>query len=216
MRRYVLKRIHLDLAPSTFTDPIRDDLLAAIAGAAPTSTLIQNNPAMVASVAALATKGATFRADRDKVANAQQQLDAAFDTSNTSRASVDLELMTLGNLVATNAKTKEDVTKAGFKERGPKPPEPSLEPPVSIDFKFPKRLKGQVTATPHVPKGFHAQWAVEMSTDPIGANTWVTVHGTGKSRVISAPSGSKVWVRYAMVRGQQQSAWGEPQLVTIP
>jgi hypothetical protein len=216
MRKYVLKRIHLDLAPSTFTDPIRDDLLAAIAGAAPTSTLIQNNPAMVASVGALATKGATYKADRDKVANAQQQLDAAFDTSNTSRAAVDLEIMTLGSLVATNAKTKEDVTKAGFKERGPKPPDPPFEPPVSIDFTFPKRLKGQLTVTPHVPKGFRAQWAVQMSTDPIGPTTWITVHGTGKSRVISGPSGSKVWVRYAMVRGQQQSAWGEPQLATIP
>ena len=216
MRRYVLKRIHLDLAPSNFTDTIRDEILASVAGAAPTSTLIQNNPAMQASVAALATKGAAYKADRDKVTNAQQALDAAFDTSNTSRAAVDLEIMTLGNLVETNAKTEEDVTKAGFKKRGPKPPEPALVPPVSIDFKFPARLKGQVTASPHVPMGFHAHWVVQTSADPYGPTTWVTAPGTGKSRVITGPSGSKIWVRYAMVRGQQQSAWGEPQLVTIP
>ena len=146
----------------------------------------------------------------------QQQLTAAFDTSNSSRAAVDLEIMTLGGLVSTNAKTEEDVTKAGFKNKGPKPAKPPLEPPPSIDITFRKRLKGQFTTVPHVPKGFHAHWVVEMSPEPIGPTTWVAVYGTGKARVITGPSGSKVWVRYAMMRGQQQSDWGDPQLVTIP
>lgn len=216
MKKYTLKRWHLDLAVSDFTDGKRDELLAAIDGAAPTSQLIQNNPAMKASVATLSTKGDAYKADRDKVANAQQALSIAFDASNASRAAVDLELLTLGGLVATNAKTAADITGAGFTQKPPKPSPPPLEPPPSLDLKFPKRKMGQFTVTPHVPKNDHSHWVVETSPDPIGPGTWTVAHGTGKARIITGASGSKVWVRYAMVRGGQISDWGTPVLVTIP
>lgn len=215
MKKYTLKRWHLDLAMSEITDAKRDDLLAAIDGAAPNSSLIQGNPAMKASVAVLATKGAAYKSDRDKVSNAQQALTIAYDASNESRAAVDLELLTLGSLVATNAKTTADITGAGFTEKVPKAP-PPFEPPPSLDIKFPKRKKGEFTATPHVPTEDRSHWVVETSPDPIGPSSWTVAYGSGRSRVITGPSGSKVWIRYAMVRGGQISAWGTPVLVNIP
>jgi hypothetical protein len=44
----------------------------------------------------------------------------------------------------------------------------------------------------------------------------VTLPGYGKTRKVTGPSGSKVWVRFARVRGEVQSAWSTPVLVTIP
>jgi hypothetical protein len=38
----------------------------------------------------------------------------------------------------------------------------------------------------------------------------------GKTRAVTGPSGTKVWVRFARVRGGLQSAWSVPILVTIP
>ncbi len=40
--------------------------------------------------------------------------------------------------------------------------------------------------------------------------------GHGKTRVVTGASGTKVWVRFAMVRGQQVSDWSIAVLVTIP
>jgi hypothetical protein len=40
--------------------------------------------------------------------------------------------------------------------------------------------------------------------------------GRGKTRTLTGASGTKIWVRFAMVRGELQSAWSTPVLVTIP
>jgi hypothetical protein len=39
--------------------------------------------------------------------------------------------------------------------------------------------------------------------------------GNGKQRIITGPSGTKVWVRFAQVRYGLQSDWSVPVLVTL-
>ena len=216
MRSYVLKRFHLDLNMTDLTDETRDELVAGILAVVTTSTLIQGNPALQASVAALGAKSTALKADRDAVSATEQKLAAQIDTANTSRAAVDTELLSLAGLVATRAVTVTDITGAGFRPRPPRPPKPPFAPPDAIDIRFPKSEKGKLITSPRVTGKTRSHWAVQMSVDPFGPTTWVDVVGPGKSRVITGASGTRVWVRYAMVRGATPSAWSTPVLATIP
>ena len=109
-----------------------------------------------------------------------------------------------------------DVTTIGFKERSAPLPKGPLVPPESIDIRLPNKLRGQFTASAHEIGRTQWQYAAEWSPDPVGESTWSPLPGYGKARKVTGPSGTKVWVRFARVRGQSQSAWGTPVLVTIP
>jgi hypothetical protein len=76
------------------------------------------------------------------------------------------------------------------------------------------RTKLTVYETRGAPRGeYVAQW----SPDPYGPTTWAQLGiGHGKSRWVSGQPGTKVWVRFARVRGQSQSEWSTPMLITIP
>lgn len=216
MRRYVLKRLYLDLNMVNLTDERRDQLVAAIQQVAPTSTLIQGSPAMQACVAALLTSAVKFKADRDTVSADQQKLAADMDLENQSRAAVDREILALSGLVSTRAVNAADVTGSGFNLRPPPPPRLPFAPPDALHIAFPRKEKGKFIVSPHGIGRRRIHWVVQMSVDPVGPDTWIEVVGPGNPRTITGPSGTRVWVRYAMVRGNQQSAWGTPTLVTIP
>jgi hypothetical protein len=216
VKHYSLKRFYLDLSMNDLKDDQREQLVAGILQVAPTSVLVQKSPAMQASVAALAAKASTFKAAREATFADQQKLSADIDAENVARAEVDLELLTLGGLVATGAKSEAEVTGAGYQLRPPPPPKPPFAPPAALDIRFPAKQKGLFVVSPHVIGKTRSHWVVQKSVDPIGEGTWVEVVGAGKSRTLTGPSGSKVWVRYAMVRGAEQSAWGTPVLVTFP
>jgi len=49
-----------------------------------------------------------------------------------------------------------------------------------------------------------------------GVNWTALGIGYGKTRVVTGASGAKIWVRFAMTRGQLQSDWCTPVLVTLP
>lgn len=46
--------------------------------------------------------------------------------------------------------------------------------------------------------------------------TWSGLAGGGKSRKLSGKSGTSMQVRFALVRGQLQSPWSQPVVVTFP
>jgi hypothetical protein len=110
----------------------------------------------------------------------------------------------------------EVLASMGFEERAAPPPKAPVVPPDAIDIKLPSKLRGQFTASARETGRARWRYAAEWSPDPIGENTWVTLPGYGKTRKVTGPSGSKVWVRFARVRGEVQSAWSTPVLVTIP
>jgi hypothetical protein len=214
MHKYVLKRFRIDLNMGDLTDEKRDDLVARIAKMAPTSKLIQASPAMAASVSALATKAATFKASRDTTAATRQVLAANVDTENQSRAAVDLEILTLAGLVAPTARQSADITGAGFDERAARRARPFV-PPDGLAVSFPRKVKGRFKVAPKGDLG--RNWVVQVAPDDGGRpGAWSEVPGTAKTRIITGASGSRVWVRYAMVRGMEVSAWGTAVLVTIP
>ena len=196
-------------------DKWRHDTIAGIVQLAPASPLIAI-PAIQASVAALATLGASLKADNDTVAVDRTKLAADIEMEENTRRAVDGELLILKAAVENKSTKPSDLTSMGFEERAASQRKAQVLPPESIDIRLPSRLRGQFTASAHEIGKTKWRYAAEWSPDPIGASTWATLTGYGKSRKVKGPSGTKIWVRFARVRGQIQSEWSTPVLVTIP
>ena len=86
--------------------------------------------------------------------------------------------------------------------------------PTVINTRPPKTGHGKTTVAVEDPGPSRHQFTAQQSVDGI---TWTALGiGYGKTRVVTGASGAKIWVRFAMVRGQQVSDWSTPILVTIP
>ena len=216
MLAYTFKRWYSNFNPNVLTDEQRDTLTAGVGQALSTSKLVQSNAGMAASGAALATKATIFKASRATAAASLQQAHADAATCNTDRAAVDAELLSYIGTATAQAKSVADLTGAGVGQRPPPPPKPAFAPPDVVDAVFFKSVKGKFKTLPHGFKKRRMTWVVEMSHDPVGPITWIAVPGTGNGRTFTGVSGTQVWVRYAMLRGTLQSAWGTPVLVTFP
>jgi hypothetical protein len=215
MARNMNKRIHVSMNLSRVDDPWRYDTIAGIVQLAPTSPLFAI-PGIQASVTALETLGASLKAANDTVAASRTKLASGVEIEANMRRAVDGELLTLKAAVENKATQTSDLASVGFEERGAPRTMAQVTPPESIDIKLPSKLRGQFTASAHEIGKTRWRYAAESSPDPIGENTWTTLAGYGKARKVTGPSGTKAWVRFARVRGQVQSEWSTPVLVTIP
>jgi hypothetical protein len=209
------KRNHVSMNLSQVDDRWRHDTIAGIVQHAPTSPLFAV-PVIQASVTALGTLGASLKADNDTVAANRTKLASGIEIEANTRRAVDGVLLTLKAAVESEATQTSDLVSIGFAERGAPPPKAQVTPPESIDIKLPSKLRGQFKASAREIGKTPWRYAAAWSPDPIGENTWVLLAGYGKSRKVTGPSGTKVWVRFARVRGQVQSEWSTPVLVTIP
>ena len=99
--------------------------------------------------------------------------------------------------------------------RGPRPSRGTLpEVPERIDVKNPRRGHGKTVVSVHETGSTKHAYVAEQSLDGIA---WTPLGvGRGKTRVVTGASGTTVWVRFAMVRGELQSAWSMPHNVVIP
>jgi len=88
---------------------------------------------------------------------------------------------------------------------------------ATLDTSYPAKGHGKAMVSVHETGKTRRQYAAEWSPETIGPNSWAQLGvGHGKTRSVIGASGTKVWVRFATVRGQQQSDWCTPVLVTIP
>ena len=211
-----LNRIRIALNLATMTDAELLQLVVAIVALAPKSALL-SIPAIAASVAAVTSKGATFKTADDTVTADEEKLKNDKTARQTARGSLENEVTSLAGLVGTNATSEADVTGMAFHVRAsPTVAKAPPEVPESIDVVMPKKGHGRCKASVHETGTTKGRYVAEWSPDPIGPTTWLPLPGTGKSRTITGQSGTKVWVRFARVRGQSQSDWSTPVLVTIP
>jgi hypothetical protein len=218
MARSLVQRFHVLLNLTTLDDPTRHHLVASIAAAAPTSALVAANPAMQASVAALATKDTALTQTNSAVVLDKQKLKTDIATEAVARNNLDGELRNLATLTENNAKSPADVQGLSFVYRPPTVAT-KLPPPVptQINVKIPKTGHGKVIAVVEETGPIHYEYAAQSSPDPFGPTTWAALGvGHGKTRAVTGVSGTKVWVRFATVRGQLQSDWSTPVLITIP
>jgi hypothetical protein len=128
----------------------------------------------------------------------------------------DRALIVVKTLTEASAKSPADIASMALPPLVGKPAAPAMVLPDSIDVAMGRKGHGKAKVAAHELGTTKRRYAAEMSPDPIGANTWVALPGTGKSRRLSGKSGTSVWVRFALVSGQLQSDWSTPVLVTFP
>jgi hypothetical protein len=199
----------------TLDDATRSSLVAGIQKVAPQSPLAQI-PAVATSLTALGKKATSLASAIGAVAADHKQLKQDQTTRDVARVVLDTELDTLRKLVANNAANASDITGMGFLVLDPatttrtKPAAPG-EVLVRLEKK-----PGRARVSVYEIGGLRGRYVAESSPDPIGPATWSPLPGNGKQRLITGPSGTKVWVRFAQVRYGLQSDWSVPVLVTLP
>jgi len=218
MGRSLIPRYHVELDFSQIKDNNRHDIVAGIKQVASTSQLILNSPAMLASVAALSEKAAIFAQANAAVISTKQKLKTDIATEAGCRSDVDGEIRAFATLAENYAKSAADIHSVGLSARAAAPVKRlAPEVPESIDTVIPRKGHGRATVSVHETGRTRRQYAAEWSPDPIGPDTWAPLGaGSGKTRTVTGTSGTKVWVHFATVRGQLQSDWCTPVLVTIP
>jgi hypothetical protein len=214
--KQALNRMRIALNVASMTDADLLKLIVAIVALAPQSALI-TIPAIAASVAAVTSKGAAFKSAEETVTADEEKLRNDKTAKLAARGAIENEVTSLAALVGTNAKDASQVASMAFEVRAsPVVAKASPAVPESIDIVTPKKVRGRVKASVHETGKTKGRYVAEWSPDPIGPSTWAALPGTGKSRTLTGQSGTKVWVRFARVRGQLQSDWCTPVLVTIP
>jgi hypothetical protein len=210
------QRFHIELDLRELDDEDRYNLVTGILAVAPQSALAVRVAAFPATLASLAAQAAALKADNATVAGLAKQLAAEMSARDTTRVALDNTILTTRTLVETNAVDATDIAGSGFKQRDTRAPRLPLLPPASIDVKL-GRIHGRFRVSAHETGTTRRHYAVEICLDPIGPNAWMSLPGDGKARTVTGyPSGTRVWIRYAMTRGQAQSDWSTPVLVTVP
>jgi hypothetical protein len=211
-------RYHVELDFAQLDDQDRHDLVAGISQAAKTSALTQGSPLMQASLAALLQKDADLAVSNGTVTSDRQKLKADAAAEVVCRSELDLEIRSYAALAERGAKSPADLTGVGFTPRPPKVSKTlAPEVPASLDVAFPKKGHGKAKVSVHETGKSRGSYVAEQCFEPAGAGPWTPLGvGTGKVRWVSGASGTKVWVRFATVRGQLQSAWCTPVLITLP
>ena len=201
--------------PGPIDDQGRADLLAGVMQTVSTSKLYQSSTVIQGLVAELVTYGAALKPSTDMVAADRVKLTNDEAAVATNRTNFDKTVNALLSAVEKDAKDEADAKGIGTTPRGPKPPKVPVAPPV-VDVIIGKKARGYATVSAHETGKTKSHYAAQWSPEPIGPTTWATLIGFGKSRHLTGASGTKVWVRFAMVRGSIQSDWSTPVLVTIP
>jgi hypothetical protein len=210
----IVPRFRISLEISSLDDATRASLITGIQKVSAQSALAQL-PAVATSLAALGNRMAALTTAIGAVAADNKQLKQDITVRDLARAAVDVELGTLRTLVANNATVASDITGMGFtfldhaSTTRTRPETPS-EVLVRLE-----RKSGRARVTVNEPAGKKGHYVAESSPDPIGPATWSPLPGNGKQRIITGPSGTKVWVRFAQVRYGLQSDWSVPVLVTL-
>jgi hypothetical protein len=195
----------------------RGQLVAGLQGAAKTSNIVKNDPVLAGLIGQLATAYGLIPPGIAAVAQDEAQL----AQDRTALAGNEGEFDRLYNLIEDtvehDAKSDADITDINMKPRPPqKRPTGAPDTPPAAKIRLPKKAHGYAYATVPETGKTKGKYRAEMSLDPYGANTWSPLVGNGKERKIVAPSGTKVWVRFARVRGSFQSDWSTPVLIVIP
>jgi hypothetical protein len=214
MGRRLAPRYLAALDFSTYTDQELHKLVSDINLAAPTCTLVQASPPMQECVQRLVAKDATLTKTSKKVDDDKATLRTDLATEALARTDLQGEARTYASFVQGAAKSPADVQGAAL---NPKQHTPRNQPPTvpdHLESRPPKRGHGRITVFVVETGTTHHQFAAEQSLDGVTFTQLGVSHG--KTRVVTGPSGTKVWVRFAMVRGSLQSDWSIPIIVTIP
>ncbi len=213
MARNLTPRIPILLALTEMSDGDLHDLAGRIKLVAGTSKLCQQNPAMAASAAAIVTKAAALATENQTVADDKSKLHTDIASEAVARTDLVAEFRTYATWATNGALNAADIHGAGLMSRDLSTPTLPPATPGSIDI-LPTKMHGKIRVSVHETGSTRHQYVAQQSVD---GNNWTPLGiGHGKTRTLSGTTGAKIWVRFAMVRGELQSDWCTPVLVTIP
>lgn len=214
MARNLVPRVPILLALTELDDQGLHELAGSIGAAAPTSKLVANDPAMATSAAAIGATNATLLAANTAVANDKAKLHLDIAAEALARTLLIGKIRSYATCATNDAKVPADIQGAGLVPRDTSVPKLPPAPPPSLDTKTPVKGHGKIVVSAHETGPTRQSYVAQSSSDGI---TWAQLGlGRGKTRTITGATGTKVWVRMATVRGEQQSDWCTPVLVTIP
>ncbi len=167
-------------------------------------------------VANLGTTQATYVTARQAAAASGKQYALDLTAAGEAQVAANKCLNVLKVLTMNGATSEADITSMAFVAYSGRPPVPPLVPPDSIDIKPGKKGSGKVTVSAHEVAGPRRTYAAQGSPNPVTPTSYYALTGGGKSRKLSGPSGTQMWVQFALVRGQEVSAWSTPVLITFP
>jgi len=207
--------LHVHMPLATFSDKSRVDLTGTIGNIAPASPIYTQNPHVQAVVADVVSLGTALKTSDSSVVDDEAKLAVSKGVRDTTRTKLDSKLALYASLIENLATTVDEAAAMGLPARIGKAPPAPLAPPDGVIVKLGKK-HGQfrVSAKTSLKNG---RFAAEISADPIGAATWQPLLGAGKSRLVMGhPSGTLLWVRFRILRGQSASDWCAPVPVTVP
>jgi hypothetical protein len=193
----------------------REDLVNAILKLAPQSALFTQNPPIQNQVQLVGSTFTTYKTARAASAASATQHKNDVAAEDQARVTNDRALLVLKHMTEDAAVTLDDIQSMAFEAYAGRPPPPSMVAPL-VDVILGRKGSGRARPSVHETGGTRHRYVAEMSPDPITATSWSSLPGTGKSRKLSGKSGTSVWVRFAMLHGQQQGDWSSPVLVTFP
>jgi hypothetical protein len=194
----------------------RDNLAAAIASMGPTSPLALANSGIMTQVTLVGTTYTAYKAAVAKAGASGKQHETDVEAAVSARVLSNKSLRLLASLLEDTATTPAQVNLVGMDAYTGRPAEPALVAPL-VDVKLGTKGSGKATALAHETGSTRYSYNAQMSPNPLGTtSTWTDLIGGGKTRKLTGPSGTSVWVRFALRRGQTQSDWSTPILVTFP
>jgi hypothetical protein len=215
MGRTLIPRYLAALELSTIDDADLHELAANIVTSGKTSPIVLASTTLQATVADLATSDANLTTANKAVDADRNQLRTDIAAEAQVRSLVVGAVRSVVTAVTNVAKSPADLHAAGLPAAPPRPAAnqaPTV--PGQLDVTFPRTGHGKARVTVSETGTTRHDYAAQQSAD---GTTWTQLGvGHGKTRTVTGASGTKVWVRFAMVRGQLQSDWSTPVLVTIP
>jgi len=215
MGRTLVPRYLAALELSAFDDTELHKLVADVVASSKTSPLVLGDPTLAVIIAALATSDADLTTAGTAVDTDRNKLRLDIAAEAKARSVVVGFLRLVVTAVTNVAASPAEVQAAGLPAAPPRVP--ANQPPATpqqLDVTFPRTGHGKATVTVHETGTRRHAYAAQQSLDGVH---WIQLGvGQGKTRAVTGASGSQLWVRFAMVRGQLQSPWSTPVLVTLP
>jgi hypothetical protein len=210
--------VHVALSTEVLDDDEtkRDELAASIAALGPTSALALANPGIASQVTVVATTYSAYKGAVAKAGASGKQHATDVEAAVGARVLSNKALRLLASLLENAATTPAQVNLVGMDAYTGKPAEPPLVAPL-VDVKLGQKGSGKATAAAHETGSTRYSYSAQSTANPIGnSSTWTDLVGGGKTRKLAGPSGTSLWVRFALRRGQLLSDWSTPILVTFP
>jgi len=215
MGRRLIPRYLVALELSSITDEDLHVLVADIVSSGKTSPIVLASPTLQATIDGLTVDDADLTTASKKIDTDRNQLRLDIAAEAQVRNRVIGSVRAVVTAVTNVAQSPADLHSAGLPAA---PPRTSANRPPAVpeqlNVTFPKKGHGKAKVTVEETGPGKHEYAAQSSLDGV---TWIQLGvSRGKTRMVTAPTGTQVWVRFAMVRGPMQSAWSMPVLVTLP